>query len=100
MSSDMSVSSMPDGAVPHHYTEVLHWKISEPGWRAIAINLIALPLAAVFAAISVAVMYLTGMPGEIRGDITPLGMLVLIVSVVLTLPAHELVHGLAMRAYG
>ncbi|RPI33542.1 MAG: DUF3267 domain-containing protein [Chloroflexota bacterium] len=87
------------GVPPQGYREVLYWKITENPRLILLLNLMGVPLffaaGAVFFSLAVSLGRLAGWAG-----FNPASIVLLIVSVILTLVLHELVHGITMRAFG
>ena len=103
----MKSSSKPAGAaagarpgtVPANYREVLYWQITQSGWRLTVVNLLSLPMAALWGVVFFGwLALLNRMPQTLRartGD-----WLSLLAAALVTLVLHEALHGLAMYAYG
>ncbi len=98
-SSRAKVVPARPGEVPANYREVLYWQITQSGWRLTLVNLISLPMALVWGLLFFGWLGLFDrMPQTLAprfGD-----LLSLLVAAVITLVLHEVLHGLAMYAYG
>lgn len=90
----MSESSLPPG-----HREVLYWRLTQKRGRAFAINLLAFPMLWLFSQIFISLMRLLNRPQTpvLTVEINPLQLLL---ALILLIPAHELMHGIAMRLYG
>jgi len=87
------------GAVPPGYREVLYWKLTDDPGRMLRVNLLGLPLLAIFGPFF---FWFAARFGRLSGLAIPtaLELLALLASIFLTLILHELVHGLCMRLFG
>ncbi len=89
------------GSLPDSYREVLYWRVTETTARLVAAQVLAvigfLIFGVLFASLAIA---LGGLPlsGTFRLELAP--MIALIVGMVVTLIAHEIIHGLAMSLSG
>jgi hypothetical protein len=87
------------GAVPPGCREVLYWKLTEAPRRMLWVNLLGLPLLAVFGAFFFWFAVRFGRLPEMKVSAGS-ELLVLLGGVFLTLVLHELAHGLCMRLFG
>ena len=87
------------GAVPANYHEVLDWKITQGSWRLTVVNLIGLVAIVVFGILFFGWAALFRRLGV--GPAVGINyLLILLAAIVIMLVAHEMVHGLAMAAFG
>jgi hypothetical protein len=96
-----TLPAYPDrtGTVPASYREALYWRITQSSWKLTVVNLLSLPLAGLMGLVFFGwVVLLNRMPRELSLQLPQAASL--IVGVAGTLVLHELVHGLAMVAYG
>lgn len=96
----MSVPTLPPGALPPDYKEVLHWRVTQSIWRVIILNLLTVPLGIVIGTGFFTFLILFGRPPIVRITGTSQEWIMLLFSLVLVLILHEWVHGVAMQAYG
>lgn len=94
----MITSSSPSGRPSAAYTEALYWRVRDGSGRLIKINLLALPLAAVFGLGFVWMAQHLGKAPKLAWD--ALNGVVFVIGIVGVLALHECVHGLLMRAFG
>jgi len=84
--------------VPSHYREVLYWKLSGSLRRQIVVNVLVFPLAAIAGA---GFGWFSRQVGQLPPVVVGAPeLLALLVSLILAVALHELVHGLAMQFYG
>jgi hypothetical protein len=87
------------GAVPADYHEVLYWQITQSGWRLTVVNLLSLPMAALWGFVFFGwAALLNRMPQTLEARSGE--MLSLLAALLVIVVLHEVVHGLAMYAYG
>lgn len=85
--------------LPDSYHEVLYWKLSHHNKLLVALNVAGLALLLVMIGVFMAWGRLWH-PSGLNGDLNLGQMVLALVSVVLVMVLHELVHGLALKAYG
>ncbi len=85
--------------LPDAYQEVLYWKLSHHNKLLIALNVVglALMLGALSAFTAWANVW---QPGGLHDDLNIVQIVLTLISVVLVMVLHELVHGIALKAYG
>ena len=87
------------GSIPENYHEVLYWKLTGNRSRVIIMNLMAIPLFMLSGLIFFALAISLGkLPEGFNFGLVEVGMV--FAGILLTLILHELMHGLAMRAFG
>ncbi len=92
-------AAAPQPGVPPGYQEVLYWKISDKPSRLVALQILAIPLLVLTGGIFFGLASILGaLPGGF--SFSTGGVILAIVSIVLTIILHELVHGITMRALG
>ena len=94
----MTTSSSPSGRPPVTYTEALYWRVRDGSGRLVKINLLALPLGAVFGLGFVWMAQHLGKAPELAWGARD--AVVFVIGIVGVLALHECVHGLLMRAFG
>jgi hypothetical protein len=94
----MTSSGSPSGRTPATYTEALYWRIRDGSSRLVKINLLALPLAAVFGLGFVWMAQHVGKAPQLAWGARE--FLVFVIGIVGVLALHEYVHGILMRAFG
>jgi hypothetical protein len=98
----MPDSPEPRGAVPPGYKEALYWKLTNNTRRIVLLNLLSIPLAALFCyGYFHFVNIFGGMRAfELNSAETMGGVLGLLLGLAITIALHELAHGVAMQAFG
>ncbi len=85
--------------LPPGYGEVLYWKITDSRARWVALQLLAIPLFFVMAALFFGLALTIGrMPDRL--DLAPGGLVLVLGALAITIVLHEWVHGLTMRMLG
>jgi len=85
--------------LPNSYQEVLYWKLSHHNKLLIALNVAGLALLLVMSGVFMAWARLWHLSDAVS-SVKVGQMLIVLISVVLVIVLHELVHGLALKAYG
>jgi len=85
--------------LPNAYQEVLYWKLSHHNKLLLALNVAGLALMLVMIGVFMAWARLWH-PSGLHSDLNIGQMALTVVSVVLVMVLHELVHGIALKAYG
>ncbi len=99
--SEMDRMTVPLGALPDGYQEILYWTITAKPGRFLLLQLLAVPLFILFGAFYswIGVQVSRDLPtSTLTFSAGECGMLLLVVP--LTLILHELTHGVFMRVYG
>lgn len=94
----MTTSSSPSERPSATYTEAMYWRVRDGSGRLVQINLLALPLAAVFGLGFVWTARHLGKAPEMAWGARD--GVVFVIGIVGVLALHECVHGLLMRAFG
>jgi hypothetical protein len=94
----VTTSSSPSGRPSATYTEALYWRVRDGSGRLVKINLLALPLAAVFGLGFVWMAQYLGKAPKLAWGARD--GVVFVIGIVGVLALHECVHGLLMRAFG
>jgi hypothetical protein len=94
----MTIPSSPSGGTRAIYTEVLYWRVRDGASRLVKINLLALPLAAVFGLGFVWIAQHFGQAPKLSLGVRE--CLVFVIGIVGVLAFHECIHGILMRAFG
>ncbi len=97
MSETLPAVSAP-GSLPAGYREVLYWTITGKPARIIAMQVLALPLFAIFGLIFGALTLVLARAPSFRFD--AFQCVALPAGIALTMVLHELVHGLVMQVWG
>jgi len=95
----MPISNKLPGKPPSNYEEVLYWKISGRAGRILVMNLLSIPLALIIGIAFLVFVLVFGKPTEII-SIDSTKTVILLVGILLVIVAHELAHGITMRAFG
>ncbi len=88
------------GVLPPNYHEVLYWKITELRSRGILMNLLAVPLTGLCCVLLGAWIFFFGRLSEVSLGASSLDLVWILLTILLTIPLHELVHGICMRVFG
>ncbi len=94
----MTISSPPSGRPSTTYTQALYWRVRDGSGRLVKINLLALPLAAMFGLGFVWMAQHIGKAPKLAWGAR--GSVVFVIGIVGVLAVHEGVHGFLMRAFG
>ncbi|MCX7683513.1 MAG: DUF3267 domain-containing protein [Anaerolineae bacterium] len=86
--------------LPAGYREALHWRISQKRGLVLLINLLAFPALFLFGHTFFFLVRLCSRPPAAEVVVTPIDLLQFALAVILLIPAHELMHGLALRLHG
>lgn len=94
----VNIPGSPSGRTSTGYIEVLYWRVRDGSSRLVKINLLALPLAAVFG---LGFVWMAQHLGKApRLTLGARDCLVFVIGIVGVLALHECVHGILMRAFG
>jgi hypothetical protein len=93
----MTIPNAPvERTAPEGYTEALYWRISDSKSKVIRIQLWALLFTVVWLSIFYLIArYVGGMTGGLPGNVW-----LWVVPIVVVMPLHEFIHGMAMRSFG
>jgi len=97
--ADRAAAASKPGAVPVNYREVLDWKITQSSWRLTVVNLVGLVAIVVFGILFFGWAALFGRLA-VAASVGINYLLILLAALVIMLVTHEMVHGLAMAAFG
>ncbi len=87
------------GGMPPGYREVLYWKIGDSRRRLIAMQILAVPLLFITGILFFGLAWTIGRLPE-RFDLVPVGLVLTLASLAVTIVLHEWIHGLTMRLLG
>lgn len=89
----------PGGSVPDGYREALNWSLTGKPARALAMQVLSIPLFLVFLVFFAWLSVVLGRSSPALEFDLP-GVIGLVVGVILTFVLHELAHGFTMKAFG
>ncbi len=94
----MTTSSSPSGRPSATYTQALYWRVRDGSGRLVKINLLALPLAAMFGLAFVWMAQHVGKAPKLAWGARD--SVLFVIGIVGVLAVHECMHGLLMRVFG